>query len=42
MATNIGLLSLPGDLELVRKSDCIALAEIPGEFEADFDPAVLF
>ena len=39
---NIGLRSIPDDLEVLRKKGCIALIGFLGGFESNFNPDVLF
>jgi NADPH:quinone reductase-like Zn-dependent oxidoreductase len=42
LINNVGLSSLPDDLELIRKTGIIAFLGFLGGFEADFDPQLLF
>jgi len=42
LINNVGLSSLPEDLELIRKTGIIAFLGFLGGFEADFDPKLIF
>jgi len=42
LVNNVGISSIPDDLEVIRKRGSIALVGFLGGFEASFDPQLLF
>ena len=42
LVNNVGISSIPEDLEVIRKHGSIALVGFLGGFEASFDPQLLF